>query len=90
VNVLDTLTLQGQKTVVTGGAGFIGSSLVRQLAAAGARVTVVDNMVNGKKENIENVLGNHVVLEVTDIRDRDRMADLVSGADIVYHLACLG
>jgi UDP-glucose 4-epimerase len=82
--------LGGKKTVVTGGAGFIGSALVRQLAAAGAIVTVVDNLVNGKKENIEDVLGNHVVLEVADIRDRDRMADLVSGADIVYHLACLG
>lgn len=45
--------------LVTGGAGFIGSELVRQLAALSFRVTVVDNLVNGKRENLkEEVVRN--------------------------------
>ena len=48
--------------VVTGGAGFIGSELVRQLAARGERVVIVDNLVNGKRENVADVLSRHVTL----------------------------
>jgi len=76
--------------VVTGGAGFIGSELVRQLAARGERVTVVDNLVNGKRENIADVLSPHVQLMVTDIRDLEVLTPLLLEAKTVYHLACLG
>ena len=38
--------------IVTGGAGFIGSELVRQLTAEGSPVVVIDNLVNGKRENL--------------------------------------
>ena len=76
--------------VVTGGAGFIGSELVRQLAARGERVTVVDNLVNGKRENIVDVLSPHVQLMVTDIRDLEVLTPLLLEAKTVYHLACLG
>ena len=48
--------------LVTGGAGFIGSELVRQLAARGDRVVVVDNLVNGKRENLAGVLSDDVRL----------------------------
>src|SRR5918912_1282685 len=82
--------LKGQHVLVTGGAGFIGSELVRQLASAGANVTVVDNLVNGRRENLEEVLSDRVVLNTTDIRDRDKMAALLKGVDVVFHLACLG
>ena len=60
--------------VVTGGAGFIGSELVRQLAARGERVVIVDNLVNGKRENVADVLSRHVTLLVTDIRDMGAIA----------------
>ena len=76
--------------VVTGGAGFIGSELVRQLAARGERVTVVDNLVNGKRENIVDVLSPQVQLMVTDIRDLEVLTPLLLEAKTVYHLACLG
>ncbi len=84
------LTLKGAKILVTGGAGFIGSELVCQLATAGASVTVVDNLVNGKRENLKEIIGNQVNLEVTDIRDFSAMEKFLDGVDVIYHLACLG
>jgi UDP-glucose 4-epimerase len=77
-------------TLVTGGAGFIGSELVRQLAAAGRRLLVVDNLVNGKRENIAEVIGEHASFAEVDIRDLDRISALLPRVRIVYHLACLG
>jgi len=44
--------------LVTGGAGFIGSELVRQLAARGEHVLIVDNLVNGTRANVEEVLSD--------------------------------
>ena len=76
--------------VVTGGAGFIGSELVRQLAARGERVVIVDNLVNGKRENVADVLSRHVTLLVTDIRDVGAIAPHLHETRAVYHLACLG
>lgn len=79
-----------QRVLVTGGAGFIGSELVRQLAERGFRVLVVDNLVNGRRENLDEVVGAGVELVVADVRDRTSMASLLRGVDIVFHLACLG
>ncbi|MBF0589760.1 MAG: NAD-dependent epimerase/dehydratase family protein [Magnetococcales bacterium] len=76
--------------LVTGGAGFIGSALVRQLRGAGRRITVVDNLVNGKRENLAGLEAYGVRLEVCDVRNGERMAQLLEGVDLVYHLACLG
>ncbi len=76
--------------VVTGGAGFIGSELVRHLISRGIRVVVVDNLINGKREYLDGVLGQQVQLMVEDIRDHRRMADLMQGVGVVFHLACLG
>jgi UDP-glucose 4-epimerase len=75
---------------VTGGAGFIGSDLVRQLAARGERVLVIDNLVNGKRENIAEVLSPDVVLGGGDIRDVDAFRPRLREVTVVYHLACLG
>jgi UDP-glucose 4-epimerase len=76
--------------LVTGGAGFIGSGLVRQLAAQGHKVVVADNLVNGRRENLVGLPGDEVKLVVADIRDGRQMAKLLRGVDIVCHLACLG
>lgn len=85
-----TQTLNGATVLVTGGAGFIGSALVRALLADGATVRVVDNLINGKRANLEEVLGERATLYADDIRDAERMSALMAGVDVVFHLACLG
>jgi UDP-glucose 4-epimerase len=76
--------------VVTGGAGFIGSELVGQLVTEGLSVRVLDNLVNGRVENIQEHLGPRCELIVADVRDAVRVAPALAGADILFHLACLG
>lgn len=76
--------------LVTGGAGFIGSELVSQLADEGCEVRVVDNLVNGKRSNLAHLDPLRVQFSAVDIRDRATMARLLKGVDVVYHLACLG
>lgn len=77
------------KALVTGGAGFIGSELARQLVERSIEVVVVDNLVNGRRENLTD-LASSVTLAVEDVRNHARMAELLRGCDVVYHLACLG
>jgi len=79
-----------ETTIVTGGAGFIGSELVRQLAEQGERVTVIDNLVNGTRENLSGLPGDRVTLIEHDIRDFPAYASLLRDASVIYHLACLG
>ncbi len=77
--------------VVTGGAGFIGSELVRQLALEhGHRVVVVDNLVNGTRDNLAGLPSDQVSLLEVDIRNVDALASVLRDASVVYHLACLG
>ncbi len=79
-----------KRILVTGGAGFIGSELVTQLAAQQHEVIAVDNLVNGKRANLAHLSADQVRLAEVDIRDRETMAELIKGVDIVFHLACLG
>ncbi len=81
--------LPARQVVVTGGAGFIGSELVRQLAWRGHTVLAVDNFVNGRRENLEGIGGN-VQLTQGDIRDREFMRPVLKAKDLIFHLACLG
>jgi UDP-glucose 4-epimerase len=78
------------KTVVTGGAGFIGSHLVDRLLADGHSVLVLDNFSTGRPENLAR-LGREprLALERVDLATEPRLAALVSGADWVFHLAAL-
>lgn len=75
--------------IVTGGAGFIGSALVRALLAGGAeRVAVIDNFQSGKEENLAEVRGS-VDIHHADIRDYAAIAPLLHGAPLVFHLAAI-
>jgi len=77
------------KYVVTGGAGFIGSALVRGLLARGdGDVRVIDNLFSGHEKNLEEVR-SQIELDKSDIRDYDAIAHAVRGADVVFHLAAI-
>lgn len=76
--------------LVTGGAGFIGSHLDDALIARGHQLTIVDNLVLGRKENIEHLIGNPNFRFVeADLLDMSKMREIfVEGKfDMVYHLA---
>jgi len=71
-------------TLVTGGAGFIGSHIVDALATQGCTATVFDDLSSGKREN----LGAGIALTVGDVRDKEAVETAVSkGVDCVFHLA---
>lgn len=74
-----------KKTVVTGGAGFIGSNLADALVQKGYEVHVIDNLVAGKKENVPSGAVFHEV----DIRDLSKLKEIFKGADCVFHHAAL-
>ncbi len=78
------------KILITGGAGFIGSHLDDALIARGHQLTIVDNLVLGRKENIEHLIGNpHFRFIEADLLDMPKMREIFAEGkfDMVYHLA---
>jgi UDP-glucose 4-epimerase len=76
------------KSIVTGGAGFIGSHLVEHLLAAGDDVVVLDDFSTGRADNLAGVVDD-LRLTIVDgtVLDRDLVRETVAGADRVFHLA---
>jgi UDP-glucose 4-epimerase len=76
------------KTLITGGAGFVGSHLAEALLARGDEVYVLDNLSTGSIENIEHLKGQarfHYAIE--SIMSEPVTAELVDRVEVVYHLA---
>jgi UDP-glucose 4-epimerase len=75
--------------VVTGGAGFIGSAIVRKLLEEGARrVVAIDNLLTGRESNLEEVR-SRIEFERADIRNYEAIAPLIRGAAVVFHEAAI-
>lgn len=74
--------------LVTGGAGFIGSNIVRHLVSRGEKVVVLDDLSHGNKENIEDVKDKITFIE-GDIRNLDVVKKSMKGVDYVLHHAAL-
>ena len=83
--------MRGERALITGGAGTVGSNIADQLVQAGAReIVVLDNFVRGRRENLAWALANgSVTLVEGDICDRELVAELTRGIDVVFHQAAL-
>ena len=73
---------------VTGGAGFVGSHLVKLLVKEGHKITVIDNLHKGKKENLASVI-NKIKFQKIDIRDYQSLEKILKNIDGVFHQAAL-
>src|SRR6516162_9113324 len=82
-------TFSGRRALITGGLGFIGSNLARQLVELGAQVTLVDSLVPEYGGNLANVTGieDRVRVNISDVRDEHSMRYLVQGQDYLFNLA---
>src|ERR671930_2497723 len=76
------------RTLVTGGAGFIGSHVVDALLERGDEVTVIDNLSTGRRENLAEAQADGARLIEADLRDGEALRDVCGGArpDVVFHL----
>lgn len=76
------------RSVVTGGAGFIGSALVRRLLQEGHEVDVIDNLSTGSARNLREV-ESAIHFHQADLRDPEAIAPVIKGANFVFHLGAL-
>ncbi|MFI5072981.1 MAG: GDP-mannose 4,6-dehydratase, partial [Terriglobales bacterium] len=76
------------RSLITGGAGFIGSHLAEQLIARGDDVFILDDLSTGSVENIRHLKSNSRFHYVFDsLQNRHLLAELVDESDVVFHLA---
>ena len=75
------------KTIITGGAGFIGSHLAQRLKAEGHKLILIDNLSTGRLSNVENLLDDQCILINKDVSDAFADPSLMDGVSKVYHLA---
>jgi Nucleoside-diphosphate-sugar epimerases len=76
------------KVLITGGAGFIGSNLADELIKQGAEVRVIDNLVTGFRENLEEISGDFEFFEA-DVNDNTALNKAIDGVEVVFHQAAL-
>ncbi|MDB6093830.1 MAG: NAD-dependent epimerase [Verrucomicrobia bacterium] len=82
-------TYAGRRVLITGGLGFIGSNLARELVKLGSKVTIVDSLIpeyGGNRRNLAGIL-SRVKVHVADVRDWPRLPRLVRGQDYIFNLA---
>lgn len=74
--------------LVTGGAGFIGSNLADELIRRGANVRIIDNLVTGFRENLDEIKGDFEFIE-GDLNDPAALSKAIEGVEIVFHQAAI-
>jgi UDP-glucose 4-epimerase len=74
--------------LVTGGAGFIGSSIAEALLASGERVRIIDDFSSGRRENLERLSGRFELIEGT-VTDAGTVARAMEGVEVVFHEAAI-
>lgn len=86
-----SVILDGARALITGGGGFIGSHIADQLVEAGvAEIVILDNFVRGRPANLEQAMeSGRVQLVRGDIADRDLLASLTEGIDVLFHQAAI-
>lgn len=79
----------GRQVLITGGLGFIGSNLARQLVELGAQILLVDSLIPDYGGNLFNIEGiaDHVRVNIADVRDENSMRYLVRDQDYLFNLA---
>jgi len=85
----DDELFSGANVLITGGLGFVGSSLARQLVVLQAKVTLVDSLIPEYGGNLFNIhdFRDKVSIELTDVRDTKAMATLIKKRDFLFNLA---
>ena len=81
--------ISGKNVMVLGGAGFVGSAIVRELFNFKAHPVVYDNFLHGTKENIEEIK-DKIEIVSGDILDTWRMSDTIEKHEITYMIDCVG
>jgi UDP-glucose 4-epimerase len=83
--------ISGERVLITGGAGVVGSTLADQLVAAGAaEIVILDNFDRGRRDNLASALESGTVTIVEgDIRDRALVADVMKGIGVLFHQAAI-
>lgn len=76
------------KYLITGGAGFIGSSIAEALLAAGEKVRIIDDFATGRRQNLQSLPGDFELVEGS-IVDPDTMARALDGIEVVFHQAAI-
>jgi UDP-glucose 4-epimerase len=82
-------SFDGARALITGGLGFIGSTLAHRLVELGARLTLVDSLIPTYGGNLRNIAGieDQVRINIADVRDEHSMDYLVQGQDFLFNLA---
>jgi len=75
------------RTIITGGAGFIGSHLAERLVADGQRLTLIDNLSTGRRSNVEHLLGDRCELIEARAAEAIQKPGVMAGVTRVFHLA---
>jgi UDP-glucose 4-epimerase len=80
---------RGKRVLITGGLGFLGSNLARELVAVGCDVLLVDSLIPEYGGNLANIAGieDAVHVNISDVRDRHSLPYIVRGRDVIFNLA---